>query len=217
MTRGLLLDLDGTLADTLPMLRRVYMRFLSDLGRQGDDAGFEEINGPPLHQVVAILKERHGIETAVEQLVPHYLDLVRASYLDALPSAGANELLSAATQSGWSCAVVTSNSEPLTRQWLARYDLACFIVDVIGKESVRVGKPHPEPYLLALARLQCKSEDAIAVEDSAAGVSAATAALIPTFAYVPNAAPLSPLSAGVRVVSSLFDIIPLLNEVRNNA
>jgi HAD superfamily hydrolase (TIGR01509 family) len=217
VTRGLLLDLDGTLADTLPMLRGVYARFLSDLGKHGDDAGFEEINGPPLHQVVAILKQRHALEAKAEQLLTRYMDLVQASYLDAAPSAGAAELLAAATQSGWTCAIVTSNSEALTQQWLVQHNLAGFIREVIGKESIRVGKPNPEPYVAALARLRCEPDAAIAVEDSAAGVAAATAALIPTFAYAPNDDKPGRFPAGVKVVSSLFELIPRLNEVRRDA
>jgi HAD superfamily hydrolase (TIGR01509 family) len=217
VTRGLFLDLDGTLADTVPMLRSVYARFLSDLGKQGDDAGFEEINGPPLDQVVGILKRRHALQPTVENLLVRYLALVQESYLDTAPSAGASELLALAADKGWACAVVTSNSESLARQWLARNGLLPEIRDVIGKESVRVGKPNPEPYLVALTRLGCRAEDSIAVEDSTAGVAAASAALIPTFAYNPNRELRGALPDGTRVVTTLLELTPWLSEARSDA
>lgn len=210
MKRGLFLDLDGTLADTLPMLRRVYVRFLSEFGVHVGDEDFESINGPPLNQVVEILKNRHQLAASVETLLGRYVDLVRENYLGAPPSGGAAELLTTAVGNGWRCAVVTSNAEAITREWLERNDLSKSIFAVIGKESIRVGKPDPEPYLVALSRCDCRPDCSIAVEDSEAGIAAASAAGIPTFAYRPGSGPhVSPLESAP-VIKSLRELIPRL-------
>ena len=210
MKRGLFLDLDGTLADTLPMLRRVYVRFLDEFGVQVGDEEFGTINGPPLNQVVEILKNRHQLTASVETLLERYIHLVRENYLDAPPSDGAVELLTAAVRNGWSCAVVTSNAEAITREWLERNDLSKSIFAVVGKESVRIGKPDPEPYLVALSRCDCRPDGSIAVEDSNVGIAAASAACIPTFAYRPDSGQhVSPFESA-SVIKSLRELIPRL-------
>ncbi len=47
---------------------------------------------------------------------------------------------------------------------------------IVGNEDYERGKPHPEPYLLALERFGMKKETSLIFEDSWAGVSAAKAA-----------------------------------------
>ena len=47
---------------------------------------------------------------------------------------------------------------------------------IIAAENVRRGKPHPEGYLKALARLRLPAERALAVEDSPGGIRAARGA-----------------------------------------
>lgn len=186
MKRGLFLDLDGTLADTLPLLRATYRLFLAEHGREGTDAEFREINGPPLDRVVEILKSKHGLEGPSEDLLWRYMALIRVGYLDVKPSEGAVELVRCALEKGWVCALVTSNSEDLAGEWLSRQGLAASMSVVVGKESVRLGKPDPEPYLIALALAGCSSEKSIAVEDSPAGFASARAANLRAFAYVPR-------------------------------
>jgi phosphoglycolate phosphatase-like HAD superfamily hydrolase len=40
--RGLFVDLDGTLADSLGLLRKVYFRFMEKFGRKGSDSEFNQ-------------------------------------------------------------------------------------------------------------------------------------------------------------------------------
>ena len=49
-------------------------------------------------------------------------------------------------------------------------------VEVVGKEDVAATKPDPEPYRTALERLGLTAKDAVALEDSAAGLASARSA-----------------------------------------
>jgi HAD superfamily hydrolase (TIGR01509 family) len=205
MTRALLLDLDGTLADSLGVMKSIYRRFMEAVGRTPDDAEFDRLNGPPITECIRILKATHGLPQPEAELLARYQALIEEVYGAVPPSPGARELLAAAKTKGWKTGVVTSNGEARTRAWLARAGLADLIDVVVGGDAVARGKPAPDPYLAALARTNCAPTDALAIEDSPQGAASARAAGIPTLALLHNPRHASGWPAGVDFVAGLAD------------
>ncbi|MBT3359246.1 MAG: HAD-IA family hydrolase [Rhodospirillales bacterium] len=177
---GLFLDLDGTLADSLGVIRTVYDRFLERFGKIGGDAEFDSLNGPPMAEVVACLIRNHAINQQVDDAIEIYRGLIAETYSDVAPFAGAEELLRLARSRAMPVGVVTSNNAALTRKWLRTVGLDALVDDVVGGDDVTRGKPDPEPYLTMLERTGCKASASLAVEDSVMGAGAAIAAGIPT-------------------------------------
>jgi HAD superfamily hydrolase (TIGR01509 family) len=78
---------------------------------------------------------------------------------------------------------------------------------VVGADQVSQGKPHPEPYLTAMARVAARApglrpEECLVVEDSMPGIAAALAAGMKVVA-VTHSYPAAKLAAAHRVVDSL--------------
>ena len=205
-TRALLLDLDGTLADSLGVMKIVYRRFMESLGRTPSDAEFDRLNGPPIAECVRIIKDTHALRAPEAELLARYQALVEEVYGTVPPSAGARELLAAAKARGWTTGVVTSNGEARARAWLAGAGLDGSIDLVVGGDTVRRGKPAPDPYLAALARAGVAANAALAVEDSPAGATAARAAGIPTLALLHDPHNTADWPAGVTFVASLAEV-----------
>lgn len=207
---GLFLDLDGTLADSLHVMRAVYAAFLRRFDRPADDREFEALNGPPLPEVVRRLQQAHDLPGSLGDLIADYQSVVDSAYADVSPTSGAGEMLAAAAASGWVVGIVTSNAGRRTWLWLDRTGLAPLVDFVIAGEDVRRGKPHPEPYLLALSHSGCRAEQAIAVEDSPQGVAAALAAGLTAYAFQPASRPALSWPEGARPLARLQELIPFL-------
>jgi len=177
----LFLDLDGTVADSLPALRQVYEQFLEEHACTGSVAEFTALNGPSVPEIVAYLKDRYSLAGSVPVLLKRYEQLVWDAYKNVPAMPGAHELMSAAESQGWTAAIVTSNGSAIARQWLEVAELKKHVMAVVGQEMVSQAKPAPDLYLHALALSGCAAERSIAVEDSAAGAQSALGAGIRTY------------------------------------
>ncbi|MBF0447940.1 MAG: HAD family phosphatase [Magnetococcales bacterium] len=183
---GLFLDLDGTLADSLPVMRRVYDQFLNDQGRTGSDEEFAALNGPPLSEIVRILKNRYRLPESEPLLSNRYWQNIEAAYDAVQPKPGAEIVLKQATQRGRVVAVVTSSQNRLAQHWLRKTGLIEWISLVVGGDQVKRGKPAPDPYLLALEKSGCKRDGTLVVEDSKTGALSGIQAGLSTFVVHPD-------------------------------
>ena len=209
MRRGLFLDFDGTLVDSLPQLRAAYSGFLRIYGVEGSPEEFEELNGPSLTEIVQRLRDRYHLDASHTDLMRHYQDVLQDHESHIRLHDGAYDLLNTAASQGFLIAIVTSSSGGRVEGLLKRTGLESAINLVIGSELSSNSKPHPDPYLVAINDLSADPVQSIAVEDSPAGVAAATAAGLPVVLVGPGKPPSSiPLLASVR---SLSDVIPFLD------
>jgi pyrophosphatase PpaX len=84
--------------------------------------------------------------------------------------------VAALAAAGHPLGVVTAKIEQGAHRTLRHAGLLPYLGAVVGADSCANAKPHPEPVLLALARLGCAPEYAILVGDSPHDVAAAMAA-----------------------------------------
>lgn len=180
------LDLDGTLADSLGVARKVYDNFIFSHGATPTDAEFEQLNGPPLNIIIDRIKNNHGLRKSSSVLFNEYTKLLDKLYLEVKPQIGSREAIIHARQANWQVGVVTSNSSTRTKIWLQQTGLLELIDVLVASEHIVKGKPHPEPYLTALKRCNCQAKNSIAVEDSKQGAQAALSAGLRTFVLGPN-------------------------------
>jgi HAD superfamily hydrolase (TIGR01509 family) len=207
--RALLIDLDGTLADSLGPLKEAYFAFLAGLNRKGSETEFQQLNGLPLMKVIEALAENHGLSITPGEICGHYINLVRRAHASARPTEGAQALLRRACDTGWKVAVVTSGPRNLALAWLDRNNLSGCVDAVIGAEDVIAGKPAPDPYHAALARLGCTASHSVAVEDSLLGAQSAVAAGLTTCVLAPSSDQ-GGWPAGVTFIVKLPDLLDRL-------
>jgi HAD superfamily hydrolase (TIGR01509 family) len=209
--RGLCLDLDGTLADSLPALRSAYARFTRACGGQPSDEEFAALDGLPFGEVAERLRRRLGAAGASAEFAARYRSCIEAEHRAAPPARGARELLAAAQARGVSVAVVTSAPERLAERWLRAHGLRADVAALVGCEATPRGKPAADPYLLALSRIGRGADESLAVEDSPAGAESALGARIATCVVAPASRRLR-FPAACEFVSELGELLPRLRD-----
>jgi sugar-phosphatase len=164
--RAVLFDMDGTLIDSTPAVDRAWatweQRWNVRLGVRASALG------RPARDIVAERVPAADAEAA-------FLDIERLEVADTagivvLP--GVRELLAALPADRW--AVATSCSAPLAAARLGATGIAPPVL--VTASDTALGKPNPDPYLAAAARLGIVPADCLVVEDAIAGVAAGRAA-----------------------------------------
>jgi HAD superfamily hydrolase (TIGR01509 family) len=204
MLKALLLDLDGTLAETDSLHLPTWVAALRPYGVEVDEEFYKErisgrLNPEIVGELLPHLSEQEGREIA-ETKESDFRD--RAGDLEPLP--GLREFLEASKSRGCDLALVTNAPKENVHAILRGLELEHFFDPVVLAEEVEAGKPHPAPYTAALDRLSVSSEEALAFEDSPSGVSSAVAAGVPTVGVASTQEPQKLLDAGAFVVVEDF-------------
>ena len=182
--KALFFDFDGTLADSLPILKKVYMNFLERAGHKGSEEEFQKLNGPNINQIVNYLKKKYQLEDSPDSIKGMFHELFKGIYsrqVHFFP--GALEFLTWAKEHGYRLFVVTSADPIMVSLVLEKKQAKPLFEAIISSKDLANGKPHPEVYLHALNRAGVESEQALAFEDSPNGLLAARGAGIQTVEY----------------------------------
>lgn len=184
MTRAVLFDLDGTLADTAPDLARALNALLGEHGR------------PPVPIEIArpltssgargMIKAGFGLtpESAdYETLKARFLALYGASVcVETRLFPGMEELLRALDQRGMQWGVVTNKPDRFTRPLLDALGLASRAACIVSGDTAARPKPHPDPLLHASRALALDPAACLYVGDDLRDIQAARAAGMPILA-----------------------------------
>jgi HAD superfamily hydrolase (TIGR01509 family) len=181
LPRGILFDLDGTLAMSMGVMKAAYFEFLSSHSTDGSNDEFDSLNGPPLRDVVRTLCRTHKLTGTFEKNYEKYLTLVATRYSDVQPVEGSSEILEFAKSNGLRTALVTSNSRAVVSAWLKANGLESSFDVICSGDDISRGKPDPEPYQVAMAELSLEPSECVAVEDSRQGFISASSAQLHTF------------------------------------
>jgi HAD superfamily hydrolase (TIGR01509 family) len=206
---AVLWDMDGTLVDTEPYWIAAEHELVAEHGGTWTDEHARALIGSPLLVSGAYIRTQGGVDLPPEEIVEQLLDRVVAAVRGHVPwRPGVARLLAELADAGVPCALVTMSYARLVEAVTDQLPAGTFAAVVTGDE-VRHGKPHPEAYLTAAARLGVAPRDCLAVEDSVPGVASAAAAGVPVVA-VPHVVPVPPGPGHVVVTTLVGTTVPEL-------
>jgi HAD superfamily hydrolase (TIGR01509 family) len=172
-------DMDGLLVDSERLERRVWQAAARDHGLDMSDDVFATFVGHPQDECERILIGHYGAAFDVTAYRVtchrHMRTILEREGVPLRP--GAREWIAFVTALGLPLAIATSSGPALVQERLGDY-LDAFDA-VVTRADVARGKPHPDLYLEAAARLGVAPNACLALEDSPTGARAALAAGMP--------------------------------------
>ncbi len=199
---AVLWDMDGTLIDSEPYWMAAERQLAEDyLGSWSGDLG-KRLVGLNLFDAAKILRKEFAIaDLNDQQIIDRMTAIVTAKLSESIPwRPGVLELMAELDSHGIRNAVVTGSMGRMARLVASAMPSGAFEV-VIAGDDVEHGKPHPEPYLMALDALKLSADQCIAIEDSPTGMASALSAGLRVLG-VTNLVPLSEIGAA-RVIHTL--------------
>ena len=174
-----LFDLDGTVADSMPLHLLTWQQATRDFGGSFPEELFWQWGGIPLTKTVQMLNERFGYSMNPQEVVDHkeqiYLTLLETQPDQLRPIASV--VAHIALQRGHLPMASVSGSPRLTvLRTLETLGLSDAFQVIVAGEDYTHGKPDPEPFLNAARLLHVPPADCLVFEDAEAGIQSAIAA-----------------------------------------
>ncbi|QQS48908.1 MAG: HAD-IA family hydrolase [Acidobacteriota bacterium] len=210
---AVLFDLDGTIADTLPTVLRIFNRLM--LERTGRVWRIEELIpyfGPPETVMFRNMFPDHGEH---EEITEAFFALSREDGAEIRPFTGIRELLLELRELGIRLGVYSGASTEAARIRVGHAGLIEFFEEVVGGDMVSNYKPHPEGVNLLIERFEVDPQRTVYVGDMVSDIEAGRGAGARTVAVTWGAGKASDLAAA-RPHHLAEDPESLVNIIKSN-
>lgn len=185
--KAIIFDFDGTLMDTetcgYEAFCKVYKQYGQELALEKWAICIGTVNAP--FDPYTHLQELTGKPLDRAQLVEQFEKLHDEELQGATLRPGVQEILDEAKQLGLRIGLASSSDRVWIDRHLKEQGIAHYFEVICTRDDVQRAKPDPALYLLAMERLGVKADEAVAVEDSLNGLTAAKLAGLKAIA-VPN-------------------------------
>jgi beta-phosphoglucomutase family hydrolase len=173
--RAYLFDCDGTIVDSMPLHYAAWKKALGEWNCTFEEELFYAWGGRPVTEIIAALNQMQGLSMPVDAVAKRkenlYFEL--EDELKAIP-----EVIEhiEAKHGHLPLAVVSGSRRKSVEHSLSALGLLKKFDVLVCAEDYARGKPAPDCFLTAAARLGVEPKDCLVFEDTEMGIQAATAA-----------------------------------------
>ena len=177
ISKDIIFDMDGVIFDTENLFLDCWRQLATVHGLADIDTVYHRVIGLKADDTRQIYLDAYGPDFDYEQLNQKASALFYEKAAAGMPmKPGVRELLESLKSWGYCIGLASSTRSQLVLSQLGGCDLLKYFTVIIGGDMVEQGKPAPDIYLMACARLGANPGETYAVEDSYNGVRAAHAA-----------------------------------------
>ena len=174
-SKALLFDLDGTLADTMPIHNQAWIETLAKYNCMMTNEILLEYAGVPNHKTVEIFNRRFSWSLSPSDIAEQKEARVIQLLADVKPVQSVLEVVNR-YHGKIPMAIVSGGSRELVEFILTKLGLLNQFSHLVTAESTNRGKPNPDPFLLAASKLKVHPTECLVFEDGQAGIQAARTA-----------------------------------------
>jgi HAD superfamily hydrolase (TIGR01509 family) len=173
MFKGIVFDSDGVLVNSMPFHAKAWVEVFAEYGIEVTEEDIYEIEGSNHVGVINIFFGRAGrkpesgiYDEILEKKRTHFLENNRAEVFE-----GMYECLSSLKKK-FKLAVASGADRTIVTSLMDKFYPGIFDAIVSG-EDVKNGKPDPEPYEKAIAKLGLSKDECLVVENAPLGIESA--------------------------------------------
>jgi beta-phosphoglucomutase len=173
----LIFDMDGVITDTMPYHFRAWRSVFASKGIKASHEDIYKREGQKgIDSVRELFTEKEKFYTDVigKMLLQEKEELFKRIFKRKF-IAGSRVFIKKFRNRGFKLALVTGTSRHEAQKLLPKDLWNCFEVTVCGCD-VQNGKPHPEPYLKAITKLNVLPNETVVIENAPFGIRSAKAA-----------------------------------------
>jgi beta-phosphoglucomutase family hydrolase len=176
---AVIFDMDGVLVNSEPFYVEVEQTNFRQLGLEISEEEHQTYQGTATDRMWQLIKERHGVEYSVKDLVKMTNNLVTPYFnsmekMEAMP--GVETLIKKLKEKEIPLALASSSYAGVIEIILQKTGLKKYFDVVVDSQLAGASKPDPEIFLLAAQKLGVQPGKCIVIEDSTNGIKAAKAA-----------------------------------------
>lgn len=178
MIKAILFDMDGVLIDAKDWHYEALNRALDIFGlRISRDAHLTTFDGLPTREKLKMLSISRGLPTGLHE----FLNALKQRYTHEMthqlcrPQFNHQYALSKLKSEGYLMGVCSNSVRSSVEIMMELADLRKYLDVLFSNEDVAKGKPDPEMYLRAMARLSVEPHETLILEDNENGIAAARA------------------------------------------
>lgn len=210
LTPAAIFDMDGVLIDSYHAHYRSWLSMARAAGLSFTEAEFADTFGRTSREIIELLwgngrLSEQQIAALDDQKEAAFRELIGADF-PAMP--GVHKLLGDLHQSGFALAVGSSGPPENVDLVLDRLGTRGLFGAVVNGMDVTRGKPDPQVFMIAAARLAVSPDRCVVVEDAPAGIAAAQAAGMAGVALTSTGRTRQSLAAADLIVGSLAELSP---------
>ena len=173
--KGLIFDLDGTIADTMPIHYIAWRDTAAQYGIDFPEKLFYDLAGVTLYEIARILNEMSGKNINPKEMGDTKEAAYEQNLWKAKPITPVIEIIKQ-NYGKLPMSVGTGGNSRLARKTLDIMEVSLFIDIIVASDNIKNPKPHPETFLRCAELMGVNPEDCQVFEDGKLGIQAAQTA-----------------------------------------